>query len=355
MEPTKKTYRPSGLPALDQCPQYECDSIERDFASAGTRRHSALSEVLDPGILTSETLHTLQEHEQDAVAWAAEYVEMTRAEDPLILEVGIEIDTGRNQLKGTPDVTDNAANVWDLKWRYRAYGPQLASYALGIMDDNFLDKITVHVLYGEQMRAVKYSLTIEDARIEVDRVIDKAEAGGPPSPCDYCNWCSKTATCQPYIDRTNMIVANREDWQLDSFHPSDLESAEGMAKALTLAKMMGDWIASVEYHAKKFGIENGGLPGFKLTPRKGKPSFTNLAKVCQLSGLDDDEFLKACSPSFTALKGLYVTKFRSRYTSAAAAEKDLVKKLQQVTSRAADTLYLRKENPQKTPTQKENK
>ena len=357
METTKpKPTRPSSLPALDQCPQFESDPIERDFAAAGTLRHEALSELLEIGPNDPTPLFDALEIEaQEAVTWAAEYVIMTKADAPLVLEKLIEIDTGNEILRGTPDVHDSTANVYDLKWRFRAYGPQLAAYALGIMDAEFLDSITVHILYGESMKAVKYSLTIEEARAEVLRVLAKVDSGAAASPCDYCGWCSKTATCKPFLDRANAILNGREDWALDSYHATELETPEGMAKALILAKLMADGIAAVEYHAKEMAVKNGGLPGFKLATRKGKPSFTDLAKVNQITSLGDDEFLKICKVSMTALKGAFVTANKNKYTTKAAAEKDLEKKLQQVILRAPDTLYLRKETQKPTPTQKAKK
>ncbi|MEL0098699.1 MAG: DUF2800 domain-containing protein [Opitutae bacterium] len=341
-----KTIRPSALPALNQCVCFESDDIDRDYSEIGTQRHKELERRLNK----KEPDNSLDQESNEAIQWAVEYINMT-CNGELKTEKKLSVFCGKNhrQMTGTCDVVDSYyRNIWDFKWRYRDYSAQMAAYALGVMQENWTEDVTIHVLFGEQQNSVKYNLTYYEAEKIVNEIVYKVEAGGPPTPCDYCNWCGAKATCPALVERVQAIQAGREDWELDNYHGSQIDNPEEMGKALTLAREVKSWIEGIEYHAKRLAEKNGGLPGFKLQTRKGKASITNIPEACKISTIPPQEFLALCSVSVSKIIDAVYFANQESYTSKAAAKRAITNALESVTERGKDSISLVKDSDRKT-------
>ncbi len=340
----KPSIRPSALPALDQCVCFQSDDVKRDYSELGTQRHAELARRLE-GKPEDPFAKPLDDESLEAIDWAFEYIQMTRNGD-LLVEQPIEIAVGHNGdgFKGTVDCRDlNVYNVWDFKWRYRDYSVQMAAYALGIMQAEWSELITVHILFGESMKAVKYDLSLDEAEKIVNDIVAKVEAGGKPTPCEYCNWCKRKATCPALEARVKAIQEGREDWELDNYHGTQIDDPEAMAKALILAREVKAWIEGIEYHAKRLAEKNGGLPGFKLQTRQGRASITNIPEACRISTLPPDDFLAICSVSPNKIVTAVFESNKEAYTSKASAERAIKKALEPVTERGESSISLVKE------------
>ena len=337
-------FRPSAHPAIAQCPQYEGDSIERDYSELGTKRHEALKMYNEEEGLT-DAISKLDPESQEGVIWASDYINThTRATPVWEQTIAIGCGAEGDGIKGTPDATDNIANIFDFKWRIRDYKEQMAAYALGIMQANWLPAIKCHLLFGESKKAVTHYFTFAEAQKIVNDTIKFGESGAPPNPCDYCNWCGKVKDCPAMLERANAITAAREDWKLEQYHSSEIQSPEDMSKALRLAREISKWCEAVEYHAKQLAVMNNGLPGYKIQERKGKRVITDISNACKLSGIDPDKFIEACTVSMTKLEDLYLE--TADFTSKAAAKRELNEKLAAVIDNLPSSKSLVKE---KTP------
>jgi hypothetical protein len=338
-----RKIRPSSLPILKHCPQFESDNIERDHSDAGTQRHLALRELNETG-KPGEHCAALDADSMEAVTWANDYINLN-SNGPCVWEekvtnavtiLGVPID-----ISGTPDARDEQGNVFDLKSRYRDAGGQMAAYADGIMTSEFEDSIKVHVLYTiPEGKPTAYTITADEALDTIWDILMPVIDGAPAQPCDYCNWCSKVTTCEALTSRVEAVRAGRDDWELEQYHSSEIADPAQMSKALTLAKAIKKWAAAVEYHASVMSMKNGGLPGFEQQTRKGKRAINDLSTACQLSQLTPDQFLSVCSAPLGKIKEKYHEVHGGEYVSKAACDRSIVDKLESVIEFGADSISL---------------
>jgi len=342
--------RPSSLPAIAACPQYQADERDNDDTNEGTRRHA----VLHHYNLTGEfeiPEGGLSDESQEAVKWASEYIDMTRSGDPIFeskIAIALNVDGQAVTIEGTPDCRDtDTRNLYDLKWRHRDYRAQLNAYALGIMQDNFTDAIKVHVMFGYDKRAQTWDVTADEAEEELQGIVRRALNNEPANPCDYCAWCAKSATCPALAERVEAVRSGREDWNLANYHASQIDDPAEMAKALELARAIKAWVEAIEYHARRMALQNGGLPGFKVQNRSGKKSITDIAQAVALSGLSPDDFIRICNVSLGDLKKLHHEKLGASYTSKAASDRDCLRKLEPITETGEPVVMLVKNRKEK--------
>ena len=224
--------RPSSLPMLQACPQFEAGDAGDD-ANAGALRHQYLAHLLEGHEQKLAGAFSIQLSEQDveSVQWAADYIrtKSPTSDWPLLVEQKVnpvdEFGTPYFPNGGTFDAACGP-EMFDFKWRYRDYKAQCAAYALGYFqyhrkfwneknagtdETKWFSTIKFHVLYGEQKKAYSYEFTEDSARAIVESVVNSVTPEAEPNPCDYCNWCSKMLTCKAYLEKVNIIAQHRED------------------------------------------------------------------------------------------------------------------------------------------------
>lgn len=284
--------RPSSLPALAQCGSYEPDPTPRALSEAGTKRHKALAAALTKG---TELLDALPPDDREGVEWALDYILATATEgEPMQVEQKRELfDADFNVImRGTLDVTAGP-DLWDLKGYEGDYLAQMAAYALMRMQVTGRDTITVHLLFQAHKRAVKYTLTEAKAWEIVNYSLNNI--GQPPTPCSHCKYCAKQPTCPALVQRVEAVAAGREDWELKTYHSSEINNPSEMAKALRLARQLSKWCDSVEFHAKQLAATNGGkLPGYKVREKAGRAFVSDVAAAYNAAGLPQEVFLRCC-------------------------------------------------------------
>lgn len=285
--------RPSSLPALAQCPKFEGGSSE--FALEGTNRHRVLSEIWNGN---TDALNKLPEDQRDGVQWAVDYIRLHAPLSDYLINFearGVFITDDFDEVPGSIDAECGPV-IFDLKWRMRDYGAQMAAYALIKLARQKWDQIEIRVLFAESQTAQVYKLTEDEARAVVEPIIKRAkDTNATEKPCDYCGWCAKRLSC-PALNAMAQTVANgREDWKLEQYHASEIAQPEQMAKALTLARHLKQWIKGVEHFAKEMVIKQGvAIPGHELKERKGKRQCTDLNGVFNALGLAPEQFLQCC-------------------------------------------------------------
>lgn len=294
--------RPSALPAQAKSPRWEPGGPTK-ATEAGTDRHLALSELLAG---KKDIYALLPTEEQQAVQWANDYIRS-------VVPVGIEIlsetsvEVARDGivvLRGTADVIAGS-HLFDLKWVERNYREQMAAYALGQMQRESYNEITVHLLFGGRLKAVSYTITRAEAEALLWPILD--EIADPTTVCrvsDYCGWCKHSAYCKVRLKEVNKVA---DAYELARVEDLSVTSPESLAKALNLASLAADWAAEVKQYcaqAAKDGLE---IPGYQLKTRAGSREIApeDINEAFSRSGLASEAFINACKLSITSLISEY--------------------------------------------------
>lgn len=332
--------RPSSLPMLAECPQFVSggDDDVSEYADAGTLRHKALYALLAGD--DDKPLLALPEVDRSGVQWAAEQIRLLApmSDYPLECEVRDSF-VGPNfiEISGTPDVVCGPY-VFDLKWRPRNYDAQMAAYA-GMRFDKGWEKVDVYLLFGATQRKSHLRLDSDGVDEVLLKVINPLLDKAPARPCEYCDWCSKRLTCPARLEQVNALAAGREDWELEQYHASKIETPEEMGKALRLAKHVAKWAESVIYHAREMAVKRGVTPtGYKVTTKQGNRYVSSVTEAYARLGMPQDKFLELCSVSLPKLCDAY--RQVHGLDTAAGAEKEVVRKLGEVIQRAESSVSL---------------
>lgn len=345
--------RPSSLPALEECPCFE-SGLASEFAEAGTDRHTALAALLHNR--DSKILELLPDEEAEGVKWAVEYILLhaNHSEHPITTERGLTLTYGdfdEKEMPGTPDVTCHL-DLFDLKWRQRDYTAQMCAYVLMQLQALGIDAtITVHILYGAFQKAEVLKIDRETAERTVFPIIARYEdPQKQPAPCTYCGWCAHKVTCSALNQRAQAVAAGREDWNLETYHASQITNPVEMGKALNLARGLSKWIEAVEHFAKEMAIKQGQqIPGYTLAQKSGKRSCADIAGAFGSLGLTADKFLACCDVRFTKSKadpnklGLEEIYAEAKGITKAAAKRELKTKLEPFFRTPKEITYLKAE------------
>lgn len=333
--------RPSSLPALAQCPQW-LPAPTTENAAMGEARHAALVRLLqgEPG-----ALEELAAEDAEGVEWAFSYIQ-TKApasDFPLRIEEQASFfGPGFQQIWGTPDVVCGP-EIFDLKWRERDYGAQMAAYALMVMrnPEHEFETVRTHLLFGHRRHARVLEWQWQTAWALVEGIIEAVDRGDPARPCDYCSWCARRFTCPALMERAMAITKGYREWELEEWHSSVIDDPVEMGKALRLARHVEEWCKSVEFHAREMAIKKGQVPqGFALKTRQGNRFIANIADAFAKAGIPQDLFLATCEVRWSALVEACAMQTQSKK---AATERDLEKRLGENLQRKPSSQYLAEE------------
>jgi len=201
------------------------------------------------------------------------------------------------------------------------------------------ESVEVHVLYATERKAQTWRVTRVDAMEMVENIIARASVPNPyPTACDWCGWCANRLTCPSVVQGVNAVVAGRGDWHLETYHSTEIETAEQMGQALTIARRLKEWCEAVEHHAREMALKRGMVPvGFYLRKRRGSREIESVASAFGLAGLPQEAFLKACEVKFSRLVEV-AAEFHG--VKKAHAERDLDVKLASVIERKPSSQFL---------------
>lgn len=292
-------HSPSSFPMKLRCAQYE-SGPPGAAAEHGTAMHEYFASMFEARLPLFDS--ELNDGDSESLQWAKEQVELKSFSDHPI-EVEIKLTYTNAKFKevffGTADIV-NGPQLFDLKTgEQHGYWPQMAGYALALMDERGYEQVDTHLLYTRYQSIRSYTITKAQAETCINDIIVKAEdPSAPETPNEYCGWCMKRSTCKALKDRANTIAIH-QDWTLDSYRIEDIvTNPEELSKAIHLARLMKKWVSAIEDAAKDFEE----IPGFKWKEVKGRRSIKDALAAFKRSGLTAEQFLGACSLSITALE-----------------------------------------------------
>lgn len=193
------SLRPSSLPKLAECPLYESASDAGKYADRGNRIDVLFREAFIAGQPSTEGLHKL---DRTALLWAIDAAKILADGEPIeTREAKLRVEW--EGIPGTMDARcDGRMFHIDLKSGMRRnYRQQQAVYALGCMDETFVDNWDCYLLYCDEQEVVKYSFTRESAEACVREVlVTVRDPYASATPNEYCAWCARKNKCPERLE-----------------------------------------------------------------------------------------------------------------------------------------------------------
>lgn len=281
--PITKTTRhakhsPSSLGYKEQCPAFRNRGTSSAAAEEGTMMHEAL-ELDDYSGLTEEQafLCGLCRDFRDG--------ELAKLDNPAqYRELKLEIAGGLTF--GTADfvaVSGGTALLMDWKFGYgeieaAASNAQGCAYALGVFEAfPEVEALELHFVQPRRELISSHTYTRADVPMMLTRVntiIRRANARNREEhPGMQCCYCRKQATCAALRNLALPIAARYGGLSIpEELHPSNITDPACMARCLDCAKVLKDWIESVNFHALDMAANGEEIPGYKVVARKGRKS-----------------------------------------------------------------------------------
>ena len=258
-----ENIRPSSLPKLAACPCYETTGESSPAAQRGTR----LDEVFR-AVMQGAELPALDAEDAAAVVWATDTLKQLADGNHTITSDELCKVTLPNGMTGTCDAV--VPGKWfhaDLKsGLVRNYREQMAAYALGLMEQYFVDSWTAHLLFCDAQKVITHEFTYAEAQAIVDGIV--ATVSNPqkkPSVCEYCSWCAKAETCAPRMAALDSSLATT-----DQSFAAVLADPVRLGEFLVKCKVFEKFWDSAKDKAREVLEAGGEVPGWKL--QKGRTS-----------------------------------------------------------------------------------
>ena len=303
--------RHSSLPKLAVSPCYESNPAAGDAAARGSMLDIAFRELLR---CNPTPFDNLDKDQRQAVRWAVD--EATR------IARGNLIETRENHLSvQTPGIehigTEDGRVIelclsFDLKsGQIRNYAEQFAAYALGNMEAYFADEWTMVALFCDQMEAVHYTFTRQEAEQMVKGVLQLVADRKPDeyTPSEYCGWCKHKDTCptrtgpvDEAIRQVEIVSASIDmpaavSLDIGKMRYAILANPETTAKFITAFKLLEKEIAEPVIDAAKEMLKEreGCVPGWKIQYQSGREFFGPEAVAKLYDSMSKDAFISlAC-------------------------------------------------------------
>lgn len=342
--PSTELLRPSLLPKLAQCSCFVSSPNAGEAAERGTRMDTAFRNLL-MGVDEFKACQHLQPDEKESVLWAVKTVRMLCSGEEVIA------DKKRCTFpQWHPRVTGGEADclcpalgkLFDLKsGQIRNYWEQQASYAKSLMEREFLDEVTCHLLFCDQQQIVTRKFTYQEAISIINGVVDSVDRGDGPHLCEYCGWCAAQDIC-PLRNKAAgeaLALATSENME-ESFSLISRDPAK-LADFVIKAGVLESYVKKGKEKILEYINNNVDVPGFKRVSRKGIDTVApeDVAKYANWIGIP--KLLKA----YGSLKA---DVFRALFAEALPEQKFP----EEVVKTGAGSSYIKKTPVSKTTTNK---
>lgn len=304
---TKTTTRhakhsPSALGYKEQCPSFRGRGGTNAAAEEGTLMHEAL-ELDKYDHLTEEQafLCGLCRDFRDG--------ELAKLDAPKqYRELKLRIAGGLTF--GTADfvaIAGKHAIVMDWKFGRTPVEPaatnaQGCAYALGVFEMfPELETLTLHFVQPRCEFITSHTFTRADVvtmRVRIETIIRRANARNREEhPGLQCCYCRKQATCAALRNLALPIAARYADIMIpEELHASQISDPAMMARCLDCAKVLKEWIESVNFHALDMALNGSEIPGYKVMSRAGRKTISDA--LAAYGAVKDDmtaeEFIECC-------------------------------------------------------------
>jgi hypothetical protein len=261
---TPPKIRPSALPKLALCGQYEGDSRPSPAALRGTR----LDQLFREGWLYGVPGWFFDEPEMEPVLWALAKVNDLggRAEGFRTEEDACKVRIPGFEREGTADgVSIQGRWLVDLKsGQEYDYSLQMAAYAWGFMQQTGADHWMTYLLFCDQKKVVPNLWSVDTARAAVTEAL--ANVGTAPRENQFCTWCAKSLTCEARLQAKDAaLVPVGEAAGLQSARFLEiLRDPVQVGEFLLKARTLEDFVEAAKQAARKHLEAGDEVPGVRL-------------------------------------------------------------------------------------------
>lgn len=342
--PSTELLRPSLLPKLAQCSCFVSSPDAGEAAERGTRMDAAFRGLL-MGVDEFKACQHLQPDEKESVLWAVKTVRMLCSGEEVIAEKKRCMFP-----QWHPRVTGGEADclcpalgkLFDLKsGQIRNYWEQQASYAKSLMEREFLDEVTCHLLFCDQQQIVTRKFTYQEAISIVNGAVDSVDRGDGPNLCEYCGWCAAQDTCPLRNQAAHEMLSLADAGTLEASFAEIAENPSRLAEFVTKAAVLESYVKKGKEKILDYLNNGTEVPGFKRVSRKGTDTVApeDVAKYANWIGIP--KLLKA----YGSLKA---DVFRALFAEALPEQKFP----EEVVKTGAGSSYVKKISVSKTTTNK---
>ena len=286
MHEISNNIRPSSLPKLALCGQFESAPGTSDAAARGSRIDALFRGMWETGEIPKDAARD----EIEVAYWAVNQLARLGTNGTVTCEKTCRVYVPICEKIGTMDAV-NLEHEWlaDLKTgQMHSYKEQMAAYALGCMNLMMSTEWTTHLIFADQKEIVTHKFTVQEAKALVQAAVDNV--GKDPRPNDYCQWCAKSLTCAPRLESQRLALATTEAPSFSTV----LADPDLLGEFLNRAKVFDDFREAAKDRAREL-LESGvRVPGWRLQ----KPRVTeSLDAAAQLSsGIPLDQLVLAHGP-----------------------------------------------------------
>jgi hypothetical protein len=286
MHEKNNNIRPSALPKLALCGQFESAPGTSDAAARGSRIDALFRGMWETGEIPKDAARD----EIDVAYWAVNQLARLGTNGTVTCEKTCKVYIPICEKIGTMDAV-NLEHEWlaDLKTgQMHGYKEQMAAYALGCMKLMMSTEWTAHLIFADQKEIVTHKFTLQEAEKIVQDAVNNV--GTTPNPNDYCQWCAKSLTCAPRLESQRLALATTE---APSF-ATVLADPDLLGEFLNRAKVFDDFREAAKDRARELLEAGVRVPGWRLQ----KPRVTELLDAAaQLgSGIPFDKLIMAHGP-----------------------------------------------------------
>lgn len=295
------SYRPSNVPKFLECGAYEGEKASGEAAVRGTM----LDEAYRLAISKGEKTEGLTPLDRESLEWAVDITKLFSKGHP------IETDEDKCHVVipgfengGTLDAKIMGARLGiDLKsGQPRDYTGQMAAYALGCMEEAFVDEWDMVIIYLDHRAWRKYTFGRSECE-ELLAIADKNYKANTLKTNEYCKWCSKFEWCQAVVDDVESATS------IGPITMAQIEKSNDL-----LVSFLNQMGIAKEYEARVKGrikSDKRDLPGYAITKdyRAGRVKPEILWSCLERKEITKEEFLALMSPAKeTDVQVLFKTK-----------------------------------------------
>lgn len=277
-------YSPSSLSNRLLCPGWENDqSSDKTLALEGTKMHAS-AETGD--------LNGLDEEQTSSVKKCLDFIRPLESGAIVFKELKLSILNGLTF--GTCDrviIRGSQATIVDFKFGRHGvtdaeFNLQGWAYTLGVFEKFSVDTVRVIFLSPRRDEVSHHQFSRADyprLQLTLETVIARAKAYAETKKADMltpsedaCQYCGNKGVCPRLHDYALSTAKKYAPLELvDDVHSSQITDPARMAKALTLAKILGRWAESVAKHATDMARDGLEIPGYRLAERAGAREINN--------------------------------------------------------------------------------
>jgi hypothetical protein len=182
------------------------------------------------------------------------------------------------------------------------------AYLLGVMDlYPELETATVHFLVPRRAEMLTHDYTradMEDIRLRIQLVIEKAGTGDLRPNTEGCRYCKHRLTCPALSDKLLPLAKKYapavEDFEVElyqSLNPAAVDDPTTLGKMLNVSQVIDKWATAVRKRAMELAEKEGlDIPGYALAWRNPSVKIENANEAYEaLSGrFTSEEFMDVC-------------------------------------------------------------